>query len=225
MNRTHLHRPTSRGSLFQWSVADRTVAACGTGLIGEQPPSGLVLTARIADNRGRFAAHRARRPMNRKIFSGRPLRRGTWPEVTAAEKKPRLGAYPHPDQTGFDGDSSRSSQGVQADAAWYRSGAATTTAELRWRSARDPGYSRQAKPARGRPVADDATELVVETQHLTKIYQNRQIALNDVTLDHRAGLRPRPARPQRRRQDHVPAPDPRPAPADRRLGEGVRQGR
>jgi ABC-2 type transport system ATP-binding protein len=31
-------------------------------------------------------------------------------------------------------------------------------------------------------VADDATELVVETQHLTKIYQNRQIALNDATL-------------------------------------------
>ncbi|MDB5306403.1 MAG: drrA 1 [Gemmataceae bacterium] len=31
-------------------------------------------------------------------------------------------------------------------------------------------------------MADDASELVVETQHLTKIYQNRQIALNDVTL-------------------------------------------
>jgi ABC-2 type transport system ATP-binding protein len=31
-------------------------------------------------------------------------------------------------------------------------------------------------------VADDASELVVETQHLTKIYQNRQIALNDATL-------------------------------------------
>ena len=28
----------------------------------------------------------------------------------------------------------------------------------------------------------DASELIVETQHLTKIYQNRQIALNDVTL-------------------------------------------
>jgi ABC-2 type transport system ATP-binding protein len=28
----------------------------------------------------------------------------------------------------------------------------------------------------------DAAELVVETQHLTKIYQNRQIALNDVSL-------------------------------------------
>ena len=26
------------------------------------------------------------------------------------------------------------------------------------------------------------SELVVETEHLTKIYQNRQIALNDVTL-------------------------------------------
>ena len=26
----------------------------------------------------------------------------------------------------------------------------------------------------------EATELVVETHHLTKIYQNRQIALNDV---------------------------------------------
>ena len=31
-------------------------------------------------------------------------------------------------------------------------------------------------------MADDVTELVVETQHLTKIYGNRQIALNDVTL-------------------------------------------
>ncbi len=31
-------------------------------------------------------------------------------------------------------------------------------------------------------MADDASELVVETQHLTKIYQNRQIALNDATL-------------------------------------------
>lgn len=34
----------------------------------------------------------------------------------------------------------------------------------------------------GTPVADDASELIVETQHLTKIYQNRQIALNDATL-------------------------------------------
>jgi ABC-2 type transport system ATP-binding protein len=31
-------------------------------------------------------------------------------------------------------------------------------------------------------VADGTTELIVETQHLTKIYQNRQIALNDVSL-------------------------------------------
>ena len=31
-------------------------------------------------------------------------------------------------------------------------------------------------------MADDNTELVVETAHLTKIYQNRQIALNDVSL-------------------------------------------
>ena len=31
-------------------------------------------------------------------------------------------------------------------------------------------------------MADDATELIVETQHLTKIYGNRQIALNDVSL-------------------------------------------
>jgi ABC-2 type transport system ATP-binding protein len=32
------------------------------------------------------------------------------------------------------------------------------------------------------PVSDKASELVVETFKLTKIYQNRQIALNDVTL-------------------------------------------
>ncbi|HUR54079.1 MAG TPA: ABC transporter ATP-binding protein [Gemmataceae bacterium] len=31
-------------------------------------------------------------------------------------------------------------------------------------------------------MTDDATELIVETSHLTKIYQNRQIALNDATL-------------------------------------------
>ncbi|MBX9584291.1 MAG: ABC transporter ATP-binding protein [Gemmataceae bacterium] len=31
-------------------------------------------------------------------------------------------------------------------------------------------------------MADGATELIVETQHLTKIYGNRQIALNDVSL-------------------------------------------
>lgn len=31
-------------------------------------------------------------------------------------------------------------------------------------------------------VASDAPALVVETSHLTKIYQDRQIALNDVTL-------------------------------------------
>ncbi len=31
-------------------------------------------------------------------------------------------------------------------------------------------------------MADDGTGLIVETAHLTKIYQNRQIALNDVSL-------------------------------------------
>lgn len=31
-------------------------------------------------------------------------------------------------------------------------------------------------------MADGPSELIVETSHLTKIYQNRQIALNDVTL-------------------------------------------
>jgi ABC-2 type transport system ATP-binding protein len=34
-----------------------------------------------------------------------------------------------------------------------------------------------------RPVADADAGLVVSTHHLTKIYQNRQIALNDATLD------------------------------------------
>src|SRR5207245_204949 len=34
----------------------------------------------------------------------------------------------------------------------------------------------------GRLVADVSSDLVVETFKLTKIYQNRQIALNDVTL-------------------------------------------
>ena len=92
MNRTHLRPPTSRGSLFQWSVADRTVAACGIGPIGEQHQSGLRPTARIADDRGRSAAHHDRRAMNRKVFSGKPLRRGTRPEVAAAEKKPRFRA-------------------------------------------------------------------------------------------------------------------------------------
>src|SRR5262245_66107497 len=35
---------------------------------------------------------------------------------------------------------------------------------------------------REEPVAENASGLVVETFKLTKIYQNRQIALNDVTL-------------------------------------------
>ena len=116
MNRTHLHRPTSRGSLFQWSVADRTVAACGTGLIGEQPPSRLLLTAQISDNRGRFPALHSGFTTNRKELSRRPLRHRTWPEVTAAEKKPRSGAYPHPDLTGFRG-------ALRGDMASCRSGA------------------------------------------------------------------------------------------------------
>src|SRR4051795_13426067 len=34
----------------------------------------------------------------------------------------------------------------------------------------------------GIPVAENSSELVVETYKLTKLYQNRQIALNDVTL-------------------------------------------
>src|SRR4051812_49880856 len=34
----------------------------------------------------------------------------------------------------------------------------------------------------GSLVAENASELVVESYKLTKIYQNRQIALNDVTL-------------------------------------------
>src|SRR5262245_36773707 len=50
--------------------------------------------------------------------------------------------------------------------------------------ATSPRYSRRAN-AESREelaVADDTSELIVETSHLTKIYQNRQIALNDVTL-------------------------------------------
>src|SRR6266446_9098469 len=34
----------------------------------------------------------------------------------------------------------------------------------------------------GIAMSENASNLVVETQNLTKIYQNRQIALNDVTL-------------------------------------------
>jgi ABC-2 type transport system ATP-binding protein len=48
--------------------------------------------------------------------------------------------------------------------------------ERRWFSS--PGRAEEE----GAPVAEVTTELIVETQHLTKIYQNRQIALNDVTL-------------------------------------------
>ncbi len=36
-------------------------------------------------------------------------------------------------------------------------------------------------------MADKPSDLVVESYKLTKIYQNRQIALNDVTLRLRAG--------------------------------------
>src|SRR5688572_3630677 len=46
-----------------------------------------------------------------------------------------------------------------------------------------PLYFRTACPGRGGSlVADSSGDLVVETYKLTKIYQNRQIALNDVTL-------------------------------------------
>src|SRR5581483_2039742 len=55
---------------------------------------------------------------------------------------------------------------------------------LAWHAAAVPVI--RARPVRsGRrepPVADDAGDLVVESYKLTKIYQNRQIALNDVTL-------------------------------------------
>src|SRR5262249_26217946 len=44
----------------------------------------------------------------------------------------------------------------------------------------NPGPKRPGRG--GNFVADNASELVVETFKLTKIYQNRQIALNDVTL-------------------------------------------
>src|SRR5947199_7676371 len=39
-----------------------------------------------------------------------------------------------------------------------------------------------APPGGGTLVAANSSDLVVETYKLTKIYQNRQIALNDVTL-------------------------------------------
>src|SRR5438876_3961759 len=48
----------------------------------------------------------------------------------------------------------------------------------------DPPYNPQADRVRrgGSLVAESSQDLVVETYKLTKIYQNRQIALNDVTL-------------------------------------------
>ena len=55
-------------------------------------------------------------------------------------------------------------------------------------------------------MADNSSELVVETFKLTKIYQNRQIALNDVTLRLEPGCVLGPARLQRRRQDDAAAP-------------------
>ena len=103
MNQTHLHRPTSRGSLFQWSVADRTVAACGTGT---DRGATSVRVSTYGTNRGqpwpvpgapRSTPHESE-CLFRQTFTTRHR-----PEVTAAEKKPRFGALPHPDQSGFDG--------------------------------------------------------------------------------------------------------------------------
>ena len=55
-------------------------------------------------------------------------------------------------------------------------------AELPWIRQATPVIAAERIPDEGAPVAEDTTELIVETQHLTKIYQNRQIALNDVSL-------------------------------------------
>jgi hypothetical protein len=87
MNQTQLHRPTSRGSLFQWSVTDRTVAACGTDRIERQQQSELALTARFADDCGRFPARHDRRHMQRKVLLGRALRCVPDRDVGSAEKK------------------------------------------------------------------------------------------------------------------------------------------
>src|SRR4051812_29759427 len=43
-------------------------------------------------------------------------------------------------------------------------------------------YSAASLARGGSLVAENSSDLVVETYKLTKIYQNRQIALNDVTL-------------------------------------------
>ena len=114
MDRTHLRRPTSRGSLFQWSVADRTVAACGTGPIGEQPHSGLALTAQIADDRGRFPDRHDRRPMMRKVLSrqtftmcsrsrsGRCRKKTTFCAIPTLigldSRRTHIASWPHPDR-------------------------------------------------------------------------------------------------------------------------------
>src|SRR5437763_83450 len=71
----------------------------------------------------------------------------------------------------------------------------TTTEKLVTRGASDPHSKtsldtpaspryepRPLPPRRVPPVADAAAGLVVETRHLTKIYQNRQFALNDVSV-------------------------------------------
>ena len=105
-----------------------------------------------------------------------------------------------------------------------RSKTTTSSAGTGVDSATRRGYSGRVNPGGGRTRGGRPTELVVETQHLTKIYQNRQIALNDVSLTIEPGCVLGLLGPQRRRQDDLPAARPRPAPAHGRLGEGVRQG-
>lgn len=61
-------------------------------------------------------------------------------------------------------------------------GGAKTTRQTAVDAAAAVAYSGRPNSAEGGAVPDDATELIVETQHLTKIYGNRQIALNDVSL-------------------------------------------
>ena len=67
-------------------------------------------------------------------------------------------------------------------------------------------------------MADADAGLVVETDHLTKIYQNRQIALNDVSLTIEPGCVLGLLGPNGAGKTTFLRLDPRPAPADRRAG-------
>ena len=92
---------------------------------------------------------------------------------------------------------------------------ASTTSASTARAARASG------PSLERGVPDDTARL--ELRGLTKRYDDGTLALEDFDLDDPGGLVLRPARPERRRQDHADQRGLQPDPGHRRRGARVRR--